>query len=376
MRIELTARQERSRSEFRSYASEQVAPRADEFDRQQAIPRRFFESMAEHGYLASQVPGDHGGRGLDAISYGLLHEEIGRACSSVRTFLTVHDMVAEVLLRIGGDGPRRDWLPALIAGEQLAAFALTEPEAGSDAAAIRTTAIPNDGAYLLTGRKKWISFGQIADLFLVVARIRGSGPLAGFLVSRDTPGLTITPMEGLLGLRASMVSELKLDGCPVPNHRRVGPEGMPTGLLTATALQLGRYAVAWGCVGIGEACKDASLRYSQQRIQFGVPLDHHQLIQRRLANIAVHVRAARLLCLHAGYLRQSGDESAIQATLMAKYFASRMAGRVATDAVQIHGANGVSDAWAVERHFRDARIMEIVEGSTEIQQIAIAESLR
>jgi alkylation response protein AidB-like acyl-CoA dehydrogenase len=372
MGVQLDAQQGELQSEFRAFASSEVAPRAAEFDRREEIPRDFLGGLGKHGYLAAHVSSEYGGRGLDAISYGLLHEEFGRTCSSTRTLLTVHDMVAEVILRLGGQGLRETWLPLLAAGKHLAAFALTEPDAGSDAAAIRTVASRSGDDYLLTGRKKWISFGQVADLFLVVARIGEDGSAGGFLVERDTPGLTITPMKGLLGLRGSMLAELEFDNCRVSRDSRVGPEGMPAGLVAGTALHLGRYSVAWGCVGIADSCMEASFRYSSERTQFGVALEEHQLIQRMVANMVVDVRAARLLCLEAGRLRETRDGAAIEGTLIAKYFASRVANRVAADAVQIHGAEGVSDARPVERHFRDARVMTIIEGSSQIQQIMIA----
>jgi len=179
-------------------------------------------------------------------------------------------------------------------------------------------------------------------------------------------------MTGLLGLRGSMLAELAFDDCHVSGDSRIGPEGMQTGLVEGTALHLGRYGVAWGCVGIGNSCMEASFRYGRERSQFGAALDEHQLIQRMLANMVVDVRASRLLCLEAGRLREARDGGAIKGTLIAKYFASRMANRVASDAVQIHGAKGVSSTWSIERHFRDARIMTIIEGSSEIQQTMIA----
>jgi hypothetical protein len=372
MRIELTARQKQRQSEIRAFAGEYIGPHAGEFDRQEAIPPDLFVKIAGRGYFGSHVPKDHGGRGFDMITYGLLHEEIGRVCSSVRTLLTVHDMVVEAILRLGGERQRNAWLPMLTAGEALAAFALTEPDAGSDAAGIDTTVSKERNGYTLVGHKKWISFGQIADVFLVVARIGEKGPLGGFLVKRDTPGLTITPMRGLLGLRASMLAELHFDRCRLPGDARVGSDKLPAGLLTATALHLGRYGVAWGCAGIGEACLEASFRYAGERNQFGVPINQHQLIRRMLTNMKADISAARLLCLQAGYLRTTRDPRAVHATLMAKYFASRMVTRVANDAVQIHGANGCSDALPIERYFRDARIMEIIEGSSEILQLTIA----
>jgi alkylation response protein AidB-like acyl-CoA dehydrogenase len=176
----------------------------------------------------------------------------------------------------------------------------------------------------------------------------------------------------MLGLRGSMLAELSLDDCEIPGDCRVGSVKMPDGLVTATALHLGRYSVAWGSLAIAEACVHESFRHAGERTQFGSPIGEHQLVRRMLTDMLADVRAARLLCYRAGYLRETGDPGAVQATLIAKYFASRVANRVANDAVQIHGALGVSDQKPVERHFRDARIMEIIEGSTEIQQITIA----
>lgn len=372
MDMQLTSEQRDLRSTFREYANSRIAPRAAEFDRTESMPRGYVDGLAEDGFLATQIPPDYGGRGIDRVSYGLLHEELGRACSSTRTLLTVHDMVSEVILRIGSEEQRRRWLPQLASGQSLAAFALTEPDVGSDASAVRSMAVPDGSDYRLTGHKRWISFGQLTDLFLVIARLGADGPLGGFLIDRDTPGLKIRPMGGLLGLRGSMLAELQLEGCPVSADARIGPAGMPSGLLVGTALHLGRYSVAWGCVGIGETCMQASFRYASDRTQFGVPLAEHQLVQRMLTNMVADVCAARLMCLEAGQLQQTRDAASIRATLIAKYFASRMANRVASDAVQIHGANGVSADRPIERHFRDARIMEIIEGSRQIQQTTIA----
>ncbi|HKZ29733.1 MAG TPA: acyl-CoA dehydrogenase family protein [Acidimicrobiia bacterium] len=371
MKIELTVRQQQRKDRFRLFADTHIAPVAGDFDRQEAITDEVVELVARNGLLGSHLPTEHGGRGFDMISYGLLHEALGRACSSTRSLLTVHDMVCEAILRLGNAQLRQAWLPVLASGKKIGAFALTEPEVGSDAGSLQTTATQDGDDYVLNGRKKWISFAQLADVFLVVARVGRGGPIGGFLVPADAPGLTVTPITGMLGLRASMLGELDLTACPVPSSARVGPAKMPSGLVVATALQLGRYSVAWGCVGIGEACLEASFRYSETREQFGVPISKHQLIRRMLTNMLTDVRAARLLCYEAGYLAQDRKPGTVEATLIAKYFSSRMATRVAGDAVQLHGASGGSAEQPVERYFRDARLMEIIEGSTEIQQITI-----
>lgn len=369
MRLELTTEQRQARAEFRDFAAAEIAPHADAWDRAEAIPRELVDRLRGRGWLGSNLPREHGGRGLDMITYGLLTEEIARGCSSVRSLLTVHDMVAHAVARWGSREQRARWLPLLARGEALAALALSEPNAGSDAAAVETTARADGDAWVLDGRKKWTTFGQIADLFLVFARAEG-GP-AAVLVERETPGLAVRPLRGIVGTRASMLAELFFDGCRVPKGSLVGRPGFGVSHVAATALEQGRYSVAWGSVGIGQACLDACRGYAAERRQFGAPLADHQLIRALLAEMIVNVRAARLLCLRAGWLRDAGDPGAPAETMAAKYFASTMATRAANDAVQIHGANGLTEEFPVARYLRDARVMEVIEGSTQIQQITI-----
>ncbi|HEX5759078.1 MAG TPA: acyl-CoA dehydrogenase family protein [Thermoanaerobaculia bacterium] len=369
MRLELTAEQRQARAEFRGFAAAEIAPHADAWDRAEAIPRELVDRLRGRGWLGANLAREHGGRGLDMITYGLLTEEIARGCSSVRSLLTVHDMVAHAVARWGSREQRACWLPLLARGEALAALALSEPNAGSDAAAVETTARTDGDAWVLDGRKKWTTFGQIADLFLVFARAEG-GP-AAVLVERETPGLAVRPLRGIVGTRASMLAELFFDGCRVPKGNLVGRPGFGVSHVAATALEQGRYSVAWGSVGIGQACLDACRGYAAERRQFGAPLADHQLIRALLAEMIVNVRAARLLCLRAGWLRDAGDPGAPAETMAAKYFASTMATRAANDAVQIHGANGLTEEFPVARYLRDARVMEVIEGSTQIQQITI-----
>jgi glutaryl-CoA dehydrogenase (non-decarboxylating) len=253
-------------------------------------------------------------------------------------------------------------------GDALGAFALSEPGAGSDPAAMETVAEPVDGGYRLHGRKSWVTYGRVADVYLVFARAEGE-PLA-LLVERESPGVRVEPVE-VTGTRASMVADVVFDGCTVPAENRVGGRGF--GLAIALeALELGRYSVAWGCVGILQACLDASLAFAAERVQYGSPIGEHQLVQRMLADMATELRAARLLCLGAGALRDHGDPGAGMECFVAKYFASTAATRAALSAVQIHGARGCTPAYPVERYLRDSRVMEIIEGSTQIQQLTIA----
>jgi glutaryl-CoA dehydrogenase (non-decarboxylating) len=369
MRLELTPEQRAVRAELRAFAEGEIAPHADRWDREEAVPESIVRALAERGYLGSHLPREHGGGGRDMLTYGLLTEEIGRACSSVRSLLTVHDMAGTAILRWGSREQKARWLPSLAKGEVLGALALSEPEAGSDAASVATQAVAEGEGYRLTGRKRWITFGQLAGLYLTFAQCEGK-PTA-FLLERGTPGLTVHPIRGMMGTRASMLAELAIDGCLVPRGNLVGRVGFGVTHVVAAALDLGRYSVAWGSVGIGQACLDASLRYAAERRQFGRPIAEHQLVQAMLADMMTNVRAARLLCCRAGYLKDTGDPAAFMETMVAKYFASTTAGKAAADAVQIHGANGISDRYPVARYLRDSRVMEIIEGSTQIQQITI-----
>jgi alkylation response protein AidB-like acyl-CoA dehydrogenase len=362
-------------AEVRAFAAEHVRPRAAEIDQNERLPSEVVQKLKGAGYLGSRLKRSVGGKELDFVNYGLLHRELGRACSSTRSLLTVHDMVAASIARLGTQAAQKEWLPRLALGDAIAAFALTEPNAGSDASAISTTATPDGDEYVLVGAKRWISFAQLADVFLVLATLP-EGATCGFLVPRGSIGLTVTPTDGLLGLRGSMLGELRLEACRVPSWARVGSSKLPDGVVTATALQLGRFSVAWGCVGIADACWEESSRYAEERKQFGVRLAEHQLVQKLLTDMATNRRASLLLCLDAAHALERHDPRAVEATLMAKYFASRVASGAATDAVQIQGAVGCSDRSPVARFFRDARVMEVIEGSTQIQQIMVAQHLR
>ena len=372
MIIELTSQQINERAAFRAFVNEEIVPYANQYDREERIPFDLIKKMAQEGYLGAVLPQKTGGRGMDAIAYGLLNEEVGRGCSSLRSLLTVHGMVAHTLLKWGSKWQQESWIPKMASGQVIAAFGLTEPNVGSDAKSVQTTAAPTDNFYVLNGQKKWITFGQIADLFLVFAQCEGKP--AAFLVERNSPGLSIQPIFGMLGVRASMLAQLRMHECRIPKENLVGRVGFGFSHVASTALDYGRYSVAWGCVGIAQACLEACIRYTSKRKQFGAYLKDHQLIQQMITDMMVKVKAARLLCYQAGYLKDIGDLRAILETSIAKYFASNVATQVSSDAVQIHGANGCSSEYPVQRYLRDAKIMEIIEGSTQIQQITIAQS--
>jgi len=366
----LSEAQRQARDGFRAFVDEYVMPVADEHDRQQATPPELIERMAKMGYLGGIVPAQYGGGGMDALTWGLLCEEVGRGSASLLSLLTVHGMVCQALIKWGTDAQRQRWLPLLATGERIGAFALTEPNVGSDAASIESTATAEGENWRIDGRKRWISFGQAANLLLVIAKVEGKA--AAFLVERGTEGFSTEPITGMLGFRAAMLADVFLDGCRVPGDHLVGRVGFGFSHVAGAALDHGRFCVAWGCLGLARGALEASLAYTSERKQFGAPLKNHQLIQELVADMITQVGAARALCRQAAALKQAGDPALIMETSIAKYFTSRVAVKAASDAVQIHGANGCSDRYPVQRYLRDAKIMEIIEGSNQMQQIIIA----
>lgn len=366
----LTDAHRQAQAGFRDFVDEWIMPVADEHDRRQETPPEMIRRMAEAGYLGGIVPAQYGGGGMDALTWGLLCEEVGRGSASLLSLLTVHGMVCQALIKWGTEAQRARWLPLLATGERVGAFALTEPNVGSDAASIETTAAEDGDGWRLNGHKRWISFGQAANLLLVIAKAEGKA--AAFLVERGTEGFSTEPITGMLGFRSAMLADIHMENCRVPGDHLVGRVGFGFSHVAGAALDHGRYCVAWGCLGLARAGLEASLAYTSERKQFGVALRNHQLIQQMVADMITDIGAARAMCHHAARLKQSGDPSLIMETSIAKYFTSRVANRVATDAVQIHGANGCSDRYPVQRYLRDAKIMEIIEGSNQMQQIIIS----
>ena len=370
MDFELTSEQQEKQFEFKAFVDQWVVPHADEFDRQERIPDEVIQELGKKGWLGAVVPREYGGMDMPAITFGLLCEEFGRGSGSLISILTVHGMVCQAISKWGTDQQKQHWLPKLATGEELGAFALTEPNIGSDATNVETEAVHSEGLFTLTGHKKWISFGQKATLFLVVAQCEGAP--TSFLMERNTPGFSTEPITGLLGFRAAMLAKLRLEKCRIPEKNLLGRIGSGFKYVAGTALDHGRYCVGWACVGAAKACLDACLLYSSRRKQFGVPLKEHQLIQQMITKMIANTKAAKMLCLQAGWLKEKGEPRVIMETSIAKYFASRVAFKIAADAVQIHGANGCGSGFPVQRYLRDAKICEIIEGSTQIQQMIIS----
>jgi hypothetical protein len=370
-RLDLTSAEAEQQAAFQAFVDAEIAPHAEDIDASASVPPELVRALAESGYLASFVPEKAGGKGYPMVAHGLLQAALAGGSASVQSLCTVHGMVTLAVLRWGSGELKERFVASLARGDVIGAFALTEPGAGSDVQAIETTAQAEGDSFVLTGKKRWVSFGQIADLFLVFARLE-EGPTA-FLVPWDAEGLTLRPSPLTLGLRAGMLADLDLQGCRVPRANLVGRPGFGLSHVAASALDLGRYSVAWASLGIAEVAFAAAVKHASERRQRGVVLGDHQLVRRRLADASTLLDAARLLCLRAGVRREAREPGAIADTLTAKYFASRAARQIADHAVQIHGAEGLSEEHPVQRYFRDARVMEIIEGSSEVLEILIAE---
>lgn len=371
MDFRLTDRQREHRERARRFAAEHIAARANEIDESKTTPGDVLAAMRNSGLLGAALAARWGGGGIDAVSYGLITEEIGKVCSSVRSLMTVHNMSAQTIAKFGSAEQQERWLPDLCAGRKIIAFALTEPNVGSAAHAIEVEAVENGNKYSLTGTKMWVTYGLVADLFLVFARSAG-GPIA-LLLDRQTEGLHIEPIEAPFGTRGAMLAKLNFDGSEVPKAFGLGAAGMGISFVANAALDHGRFSVAWGSTGIIQACLDACLSYTQLQRQGDHRLKDFQLIRRQLTDMLVAHTTARALCHRSAWLRERGDPRSVMETAMAKYHASAGAIRVATDAVHMHGANGCGTDYPVSRYLRDATVMGIIEGTHEIHQIALAD---
>jgi glutaryl-CoA dehydrogenase (non-decarboxylating) len=371
MKIEITTKQKEAQAGFREFVRTEVATQAAKFDRDEALSPEIITKLAQQGYLGALIPANYGGSQMDWITFGLLSEELGTGCTSVRSFVMVQNMVAQSILNWGSTPQQDEYLSQLAAGNKVAAFALSEPEIGSDARHVKTTVHKSEDAFIINGCKKWISFGQIADVFLVFAQFEGE--ITALLVDRDTPGLSIEPMVGLTGFRASMLADLNFENCRIPVENLVGQIGFGLVPVALQALDLARYSIAWGSVGIMQTCLEACAQFTNSRQQFGSLLRDHQLIQKMLTDMIVHTKAARLLCLQTGMFKENQAPKAFLETMAAKYFSVNMARQITSDAIQIHGARGVVAENLIERFWRDTKILEIIDGSTQIHQIKIAE---
>ena len=377
MDFRMTEEQRLVQETAREFVDRELIPHVREWEEKGEVPRSFYAKMATLGFLGAPVPEAYGGAGMDYVSFMLLVEEISRGSSSVRTTVSVQTSLSETsLLWFATEAQKRAWLVPLAKGEKLGAWALTEPEAGSDAGNLQTTAELRGDEWVLNGQKRFISNGSIADFVQVYAREPGSKRHDGislFMVPRNAPGFKVTHVETKtkLGLRASPTADLAFEDCRIPKENLIGTRGDGWDEAMKT-LNSGRIGIAAGAVGVARAALEAATKYVKERKAFGRPIGDFQLIREMIAQSAVEVDAARLLTLRAAHLRDLGQDNTLEVS-MAKLFGAQMAQRVTDWAVQVHGGYGFSGDFDVERYYRDARILGLYEGTNEIQKLIIAE---
>lgn len=344
---------------------------ADDWDRAGAVPAGIVRAMAAGGLLGADLPARYGGAGLGARELGEVCAVLGGVCSALRGLVTVQGMVAAALLRWGTGEQRAGWLPALAAGDRLAGFAATEEGAGSDLGALSTAVVRHGPQLGVSGRKLWVTFGQLADVFLVVGRLDGRP--AAVLVESDRPGVAVEPVAEPLGMRAAHLAHIAFDDVRVPKASLVAPPGFGLSHVAATAIDHGRHTVAWGCAGLAAACLAHAAEHTARRTQGGVRLADHEAVRAVLGRARVATASARLLCAHAAGLRDERSPAALAETVVAKYAAASAAATVSQDAFQLHGAAACGPGSTVGRLFRDARIMQIIEGSREAAEVQIGD---
>jgi len=375
--LTLTEEQDLARKTAHDFAAEKVLPRAAEIDEQAKIPRELIAEMGALGFMGAYVPEQYGGAGLDVLSYTLIVEEINRACASTGVALCSHvSLAVDPILHHGSDEQKARYLPALASGERIGCFALSEPASGSDAAAMRTGATRQGDSWVLNGTKNFITNGSIADVAIVFAQTdpteRHKG-IAAFIVETKTPGFSVGKLEKKLGIRGSDTAQLVFQDCRVPAANLLGEVGEGLRIALST-LDGGRISIAAQAVGIARACLEDSLAYAKQREAFGKRIADFQAIQWMLADMATEIDAARLLTWRAAAAKDAGEDH-ILAAAEAKLFASDVAVRAARDCVQIFGGYGYLKDFPAERHYRDAKITEIYEGTSEIMKLVIAEEI-
>ncbi|WP_371628717.1 acyl-CoA dehydrogenase family protein [Streptomyces sp. NBC_00341] len=377
MNLELSEEQEAVRQLAKEFVARDIAPHVVEWDRAESVDKSIVKKLGSLGFLGLTVPEEYGGSGGDHLAYCLVTEELGRGDSSVRGIVSVSlGLVAKTIAAWGDEEQKRQWLPRLASGDAVGCFGLTEPGTGSDAGNLTTRAVRDGGDYVINGSKMFITNGTWADVVLLFARTNdtpGHKGVSAFLVPADTPGLTRRTIHGKLGLRGQATAEVVLEDVRVPATTLIGPEGKGFSI-AMSALAKGRMSVAAGCVGIAQAALDAAVGYAGEREQFGKAIAGYQLVQELISDIAVDVDAARLLTWRVADLIDRGEEFATAAS-KAKLFASEAAVRAANNALQVFGGYGYIDEYPVGKLLRDARVMTLYEGTSQIQKLIIGRAL-
>ncbi|OUL76417.1 acyl-CoA dehydrogenase family protein [Paraburkholderia hospita] len=365
------------RDAVRTFVRDAVTPNAAQWDRDRKFPTDVHRQLAELGAYGVLVPEEYGGAGLDALALALILEEIAAGDGGTSTAISVNNCpVCSILLTYGNEQQKRDWLTPLARGEMLGAFCLTEPQAGSDASALRTTATRDGDFYVLNGVKQFITSGKNGNVAIVMAvtdKSAGKRGISAFVVPTDTPGYVVARLEEKLGQHSSDTAQIVFDNCRVPAANLIGAEGEGY-RIALSGLEGGRIGIAAQSVGMARAAFEAALAYAKERESFGQPLFAHQAVQFRLADMATQLEAARQLIWHAASLKDAGQPCLTEAA-MAKLFASEAAERICSAALQIHGGYGYLSDFPVERIYRDVRVCQIYEGTSDIQKILIARGL-
>ena len=377
MKLELNDQQKMIQKMVREFAEKEIAPIAADLDKTGEYPTKTLEKMAKLGLLGIVIPTEYGGAGLDIISYATVVEEISRKCASTGVITSVHNsLVAYPIMKYGTEEQKKKYLPILAKGGKIGAFAGTEPNAGSDLGAMQTKAVLKGNKYIINGDKCFITSGDKAGIFIVFAvtdKEAGSKGISAFIVESNSPGFKVGSLFDKMGINANHVSELIFENMEVPKENLLGKEGEGFKIALGT-LDGGRIGIAAQAVGIAQAALDESIEYSKQRQQFGRPISKFQAIQWMIADMATKIEAARFLVYNAAYAKDKGERFSKEAA-MAKLFASETAMDAVIKAVQIHGGYGYTKEYTVERLFRDAKITEIYEGTSEVQKMVIAGSL-
>jgi glutaryl-CoA dehydrogenase (non-decarboxylating) len=371
----LTDEQRLVRDSARAFVEAEILPHIREWDEKGEAHPEVFARMGELGFLGAPVPERYGGAGMDYISFALLCEELERADTAYRVVQSVHvGLNSLTLLQWGTEEQRQRWLVPQAKGEKLATFGLTEPGVGTDAGNLATTARRDGDSYVLNGHKIWISLADIADHFLVFASVdreKKHRGITAFILERGMPGLTTGTLHGKLGIRAGNTGLIDMEDVRVPVENRIGEEGEGF-LIAMSAIDQGRYTVAAGAVGLAQACLDASIRYAHERETFGEEIGHHQLVKQMIANMAKGTEIGRLLVFQAGVLKNRGARNTRE-TSLAKWHATDHSVQAALDAIQIHGANGYSNEFPVERYLRNSKAAVIYEGTSQLHTLIQAD---
>jgi len=377
MKLELNEQQKMIQKMVREFAEKEVGPIADELDKKEEYPKKNLAKMAKLGLLGAIIPQEYGGAGLDTISYSIIVEEISRKCASTGVITSVHNsLVAWPIMKFGSEQQQKKYLPKLANGEKIGAFAATEPNAGTDLGAMKTNAVLKGDKYIINGDKTFITSGPEAGIIIVFAVTdKEAGPkgISAFIIEDTFKGYKVGSIFEKLGINASKTSELIFENMEVPKENLLGKEGEGYKIALMT-LDGGRIGIASQAVGIAQAALDECIEYSMQRQQFGKPISKFQAIQWMIADIATKIEASRYLVYNASYVKDKGERFSKEAA-MAKLFASETAIETVIKAVQIHGGYGYTKEYTVERLFRDAKITEIYEGTSEVQRMVIAGSL-